>query len=83
MNEKDSLELSLSTWGHIKPVVHYSQSRSVEHNNPKIKPQAHSDSYWEAPDTYGYQFDMMLECKHKEIGLNKMREIIKNANMNQ
>ncbi len=81
MNEKESLELSLSTWGGIKPVVHYSQSRSVEHNNPKIKPQAHSDSYWTAPNTYGYSFDMMLECKHKEIGLYKMRELMSNTNI--
>ena len=81
MNEKDSLELSLSTWGGIKPVVHYSQSRSVEHDNPKIKPQAHSDSYWKAPNTYDYSFDMMLECKHKELGLYKIRELMRDTNI--
>ena len=41
--EQEALELALSTWGDIKPVVHYAESRSLEYNNPKIKPQAHSD----------------------------------------
>ena len=36
--------------------------------------QAHSDSYWECFDLYGNDADVMLECKHKEQGLFKMRE---------
>ena len=27
-------------------------------------------------DTYGHDVDVMLECKHKEIGLFKMRELL-------
>jgi len=76
MSQQDAVELALSTWGDVVPVVHYSQSRSVEHNDPKIKPQAHSDSYWEPIDTFGHRMDVMLECKHKEIGLFKMRELM-------
>lgn len=76
LSQQDAVELALSTWGTVVPVVHYSQSRSVEHNDPKIKPQAHSDSYWEPIDTYGHRMDIMLECKHKEIGLFKMRELM-------
>jgi UV DNA damage endonuclease len=64
------------TWGDTKPVVHYSQSRSEEQNNPKIKANAHSDSYWTPIDTYGLDLDVMLECKHKEIGLFKMKELM-------
>jgi len=74
--EQQALVTAMSTWGGILPVVHYSQSRSEEHSDPKIKPQAHSDSYWSAPDFYNKDFDVMLECKHKEVGLEKMREIL-------
>jgi len=76
LSQQDAVELALSTWGDVVPVVHYSQSRSVEHNDPKIKPQAHSDSYWTPIDTYGHRMDIMLECKHKEQGLFKMRELM-------
>ena len=42
--EQEALEMALSTWPKmIIPVVHYAESRSAEYNNPKIKPQAHSD----------------------------------------
>ena len=76
LSQQDAVELALQTWGDVVPVVHYSQSRSVEHNDPKIKPQAHSDSYWTPIDTYGHRMDIMLECKHKEQGLFKMRELM-------
>ena len=77
--EQEALELAMSTWQDIKPVVHYSQDRSVEHNDPKIRPQAHSDSYWTAIETYGHDVDVMLECKHKEQGLFKMRQLLQES----
>ena len=82
LSQQDAVELALQTWGDVRPVVHYSQSRSFEHNAPKIKPQAHSDSYWEPINTYGHQMDIMLEAKHKEIALFKMRELLKLAESN-
>jgi UV DNA damage endonuclease len=71
--EQEALELALSTWGDIKPVVHYAESRSVEHNNPKIKPQAHSDLVYNTLNDYGNEFDIMIEAKHKELALLKYR----------
>lgn len=76
LSQLDAVELALSTWGNVRPVVHYSQSRSVEHNDPKIRANAHSDSYWHPIDTFGLDMDVMLECKHKELGLFKMRELM-------
>jgi len=76
LSQQEAVELALKTWGEVVPVVHYSQSRAVEHDNPKIRPQAHSDSYWTPIDTFGHRMDIMLECKHKEIGLFKMRELM-------
>ena len=78
LSQQDAVELALQTWGDVRPVVHYSQSRSIEHNDPKIKPQAHSDSYWEPINTYGHQMDVMLEAKNKEIALFKMRDLLNN-----
>ena len=76
LSERDALDLAISTWNGIKPVVHYSQDRSVEQNDPKIRPQAHSDSYWTPITTYYRDVDVMLECKAKEKGLFKMRELL-------
>jgi UV DNA damage endonuclease len=76
LSQLDAVELALSTWGDVRPVVHYSQSRSVEQNDPKIRAHAHSDSYWEPIDTFDFDMDVMLECKHKELGLFKMRELM-------
>jgi UV DNA damage endonuclease len=74
--EQEALELALSTWGDIKPVVHYAESRSVEYNNPKIKPQAHSDYIINEFDDYGNSFDVMIEAKHKELALLRYRDIM-------
>ena len=74
--EKEALKLAVSTWGDVKPVVHYSQGRNIEHNNPKIRPQAHSDSYWTPINTHGQNVDVMLESKFKEQALFKMRELL-------
>ena len=76
IDQEEALLMAAMTWGDVTPVTHYSQSRSVEHSDPKIKPQAHSDSYWEPVNTYGLDVDVMLECKHKEFGLYKMRELL-------
>ena len=77
--EQEALELAMSTWPDgVTPVVHYSQSRAEEHNDPKIRPQAHSDSYWAAPNLYGHDLYVMCECKFKEQGVFALLELMKN-----
>ena len=76
LREQDALALALSTWGQTKPVVHYSQSRCKEHNDNKIRENAHSDSYWTPFNPHGFIFDCMLEAKHKEQALFKMRQLL-------
>jgi len=69
LSEKDALEIALSTWGKVKPVVHYSESRAEEQKDAKIRPHAHSD-YVNGPiDDYGYDLDVMIEAKKKELAL--------------
>ena len=67
--EQEALELALSTWGDIKPVVHYSESKAEHELNESIKPQAHSDLIKELPNTYGNDVDIMVEAKHKELAI--------------
>ena len=69
LTEEEALRLAVSTWGDIKPVVHYSESKSLHENNDKIKPQAHSDYISSLPNTYGLDVDVMLEVKAKELAL--------------
>ena len=69
-NEKDALKLAYSTWPkNIKPIVHYSESKAIHEKNNKIRPQAHSDYIKKLPDTYGYDVDIMVESKAKELAI--------------
>ena len=70
--EEEALKLAVSTWGDIKPAVHYSESKALN-EGLKVRLQAHSD-YINGPiDTYGLDIDIMLECKAKELALLKLR----------
>ena len=75
MSQKEALGLACKTWGDVTPVVHYSESRAQEHNNPKIKPQAHSDMIRNYIDTFGYDVHIMIEAKHKELALLEYRNM--------
>jgi len=76
LSEEDALEVAISTWPtDIVPVVHYSESRNIEQENDKIKPQAHSDYVYDYIDTYGNEVDIMVEAKAKELAVLKYKEI--------
>ena len=70
LNEKEALELAISTWpSGINPVVHYSESKAKHEKNSSIKPQAHSDYINSLPNLYGNDLDIMIEAKAKELSL--------------
>ena len=76
LSEREALELAISTWpDDIVPVVHYSESRSKEQLDESIRPQAHSDFVIDYIDTYGHNVDIMVEAKHKELAVNKYKEL--------
>jgi UV DNA damage endonuclease len=75
LSEQQALELAISTWSSIVPAVHYSESRSVEHNDDKIRPQAHSDYIYDYIETYGNRVDIMVEAKHKELAVLEYKKI--------
>jgi len=69
LSEEEALKLAVSTWGNIKPVVHYSESKALHERNDKLKPQAHSDYIKEIPNTYALDLDVMVEAKAKELSI--------------
>jgi UV DNA damage endonuclease len=76
LSEEDALEVAISTWPtDIVPVVHYSESRNIEQEDDKIRPQAHSDYVYDYIDTYGNEVDIMVEAKAKELAVLKYKEI--------
>lgn len=76
MSHSDALAIAVCTWGNVKPVVHYSESR-CEEQKIKCPAQAHSDYVYRYIDTYGHDVDIMIEAKMKELALFKYREIHK------
>lgn len=76
LSEKEALELAILTWPDgITPIVHYSSSKQKETGNAKEKPQAHADYILEEINQYGYDVDIMLECKAKELALLEYRQV--------
>jgi UV DNA damage endonuclease len=70
LTEEQALSLAVSTWPKgIKPIVHYSESKALHEENSKLKPQAHSDYINELPNTYGFDVDIMVEAKAKELAI--------------
>jgi UV DNA damage endonuclease len=81
MSEQEALEMALSTWGDIKPVTHYSESRRDEQEDMRIRVQAHSDYVYDKIEMYGNDFDIMIEAKAKELAVKRYNELhIKNNN---
>tara|TARA_B100000902_G_scaffold386095_1_gene428291 strand:+ start:883 stop:1764 length:882 start_codon:yes stop_codon:yes gene_type:complete len=75
--EGEALQLAASTWQGVTPVVHLSESRREEQRDNKVKEQAHSDYIYSPVNNYGVNYDMMLECKKKELALLEYRNILK------
>ena len=76
LSEQQALEMAISTWPDgITPATHYSESRSKEYNDDKIRPQAHSDYVINKIETYGNEIDVMVEAKHKELAVQKYKEL--------
>lgn len=72
MPEREALEMALSTWHGIRPTAHYSESALLE--RPNVKIQAHSFLIYSQIQSYGHQFDVMVEAKGKELAVLGHRE---------
>ena len=71
LSEEQALLLALSTWpADIVPVVHYSESRTLE-EGLDVRTPAHSDYIIGPVNTYEQNIDVMFECKAKELAVQK------------
>jgi len=76
LSEQQALEMAISTWPKgITPATHYSESRRDEQKDEKIRVQAHSDYVYDKIETYGNEIDVMVEAKHKELAVQKYKEL--------
>lgn len=72
MSWEDSLKLAISTWKD-KPICHHSSSRKI-HEDSKSRIEAHADWLYEKFENCGFDVDVELECKQKDLALLKYRE---------
>ena len=75
IDQEEALLTAAMTWGDITPVTHYSESRSVEQGDPKIRANSHSDFVLRKINTYGLDVDVMVEAKKKEQAVFKYLEL--------
>ena len=74
LSEQQALELALDTWS-VRPCTHYSESAGLEVNNPKFsgKPTPAHSILVEGPvETYGHDFDCVVEAKGKELAMAQL-----------
>lgn len=71
LSMKESLELALSTW-EVKPLTH--MASSIRKEDPKGLIRAHADYVYEKIETFGYDFDIEIESKAKDLAVLKYRQ---------
>jgi UV DNA damage endonuclease len=69
MTWEDTLKLGLSTWK-TKPLCHHSSSKKLNEDE-KVILSAHADFLYESFDSCGFEVDIELECKQKDLALVK------------
>ena len=81
-SEREALTLSSKTWGDVKQVVHYSESKRDEENDFSIKENAHSSYIYNEIKDHGFDLDVMIEAKAKEKALLRYRKNISKLGAN-
>lgn len=66
-SEEEALKMALSTWVDERPLLHKSSSRTIEDST--ATKTSHADYIYEKVNTYGFDFDLELECKMKDKAL--------------
>jgi len=69
MRWEDTLKLGISTWK-TKPLCHHSSSKK-SHEDETVILSAHADFLYEQFNTCGFDVDIELECKKKDLAVDK------------
>lgn len=76
LTTQDAFELAYTTWpSDVKPLFHVSESR-IENETMHGNPRAHSDYIQTKIDDFGFDVDIDLEAKAKELALFKYRNLV-------
>jgi len=70
MSQKEAFEMAISTWGNVRPTLHYSESAQRE-KGKGIQFRAHSDYIYDMINPYDKEIDIIVEAKAKERALFK------------
>lgn len=68
---EEAISLALSTWK-TRPLTHMSSSKRIEDESKKKT--AHADYIYEEIKTFGYDFDIEIEAKAKDLAVIKYRK---------
>lgn len=68
---EEALKLAISTWK-TKALTHMSSSKKIE--DEKGLATAHADYIYEKIETFGLEFDIEIEAKHKDLAVFKYRK---------
>ena len=71
LDQRAAFELARQTWQE-RQLCHHSSSRKI-HEDQSSKLEAHADYLFENFNDYGYDIDVELECKAKDLALIKFR----------
>jgi len=70
---EEALAMAVESWPEgVRPQCHHTNSRR-DHEDPKVSRVAHSDWYYTPFRDLGHSVDVVLECKMKEVALEKYR----------
>ena len=69
MSWEDTLTLGLSTWK-TKPLCHHSSSKKL-HEDETVILSAHADFLYQPFNSCGFDVDIELECKKKDLAVEK------------
>ncbi len=72
LSAKDAALLSASTWGNIIPLQHYSSSKALYEDSSVIN-RSHADYVYEEIIDYGFDADVEIEAKAKDLALLRYR----------
>ena len=71
---EEALAMAVDSWPEgVRPQCHHTNSRR-DHEDPKVSRVAHSDWYYTPFRDLGHSVDVVLECKMKEVALEKYRQ---------
>lgn len=70
MAEQEAFEMAISTWGDVRPTLHYSESAQRE-KGKGVQFRAHSDYIYDMINPYDKEIDIIIEAKAKERALFK------------